>query len=77
MSVTWELWGSGTAASSAYLRLHFYEAPRAAPPSIGAASRRSVMETLVERCAGLDVHKDTVVACVRLLEGRTAEPPAA
>ncbi len=24
------------------------------------------METLIERCAGLDVHKDTVVACVRL-----------
>jgi transposase len=24
------------------------------------------METLVERCAGLDVHKDTVVACVRV-----------
>ncbi len=23
------------------------------------------METLIERCAGLDVHKDTVVACVR------------
>jgi transposase len=23
------------------------------------------METMVERCAGLDVHKDTVVACVR------------
>jgi len=24
------------------------------------------METLVQRCAGLDVHKDTVVACVRI-----------
>jgi transposase len=24
------------------------------------------METLIERCAGLDVHKDTVAACVRL-----------
>ena len=24
------------------------------------------METLIERCAGLDVHKDTVVACVRV-----------
>ncbi|EQD70357.1 transposase IS116/IS110/IS902 family protein, partial [mine drainage metagenome] len=23
------------------------------------------MDTLVERCCGLDVHKDTVVACVR------------
>ena len=24
------------------------------------------MERLVERCAGLDVHKDSVVACVRV-----------
>lgn len=28
------------------------------------------METLFERVAGLDVHKDTVVACVRVVEGR-------
>lgn len=27
------------------------------------------MEVLYPRCAGLDVHKDTVVACVRLMEG--------
>ncbi len=31
------------------------------------------METLHERCAGLDVHKDTVVACVRIAAGRTAQ----
>jgi transposase len=24
------------------------------------------MEKLIERCAGLDVHKDTVMACVRV-----------
>jgi hypothetical protein len=24
------------------------------------------MDTVIERCAGLDVHKDTVVACVRV-----------
>jgi len=29
------------------------------------------MEVLHERCAGLDVHKDTVVACARCLEGGT------
>lgn len=30
------------------------------------------MEVLHQRCAGLDVHKDTVVACVRVAEaGRT------
>lgn len=28
------------------------------------------MDTLYERAAGLDVHKDTVVACVRVLDGR-------
>jgi transposase len=28
------------------------------------------MEVLYPRCAGLDVHKDTVVACVRLARGR-------
>ena len=28
------------------------------------------MEMLFERVAGLDVHKDTVVACVRVIEGR-------
>ena len=28
------------------------------------------MEVLYPRCAGLDVHKATVVACVRMAEGR-------
>jgi len=28
------------------------------------------MELMHQRCAGLDVHKDTVVACKRLVEGR-------
>jgi transposase len=27
------------------------------------------MEVMYPRCAGLDVHKETVVACVRLVEG--------
>ena len=35
------------------------------------------METLVERCAGLDVHKNSVVVCLRLPghegRGRTGE----
>ncbi len=30
------------------------------------------MEVLYPRCAGLDVHKDTVVACVRVAEGGKA-----
>ncbi|GAA3514377.1 IS110 family transposase [Georgenia daeguensis] len=35
------------------------------------------METLVERCAGLDVHKDTVVACVRITSGSQVQTHAA
>jgi transposase len=31
------------------------------------------MERLHERCARLDVHKDTVVACVRIATGRSAK----
>jgi hypothetical protein len=27
------------------------------------------VDTLVERCAGLDVHKDSVTACVRVPDG--------
>ena len=29
------------------------------------------MDVLYKRCAGLDVHKDSVVACVRLADGPT------
>lgn len=32
-----------------------------------------MVETLVERCAGLDVHKDTVVVCVRITTGTDVE----
>ena len=31
------------------------------------------MEVLHVRCAGLDVHKDSVVACARLATGGTVE----
>ncbi len=27
------------------------------------------MKRMIERCAGLDVHRDTVVACVRTPDG--------
>ena len=33
-------------------------------------ARRWEMEVLYPRCAGLDVHKETVVACVRVAGGR-------
>src|SRR5450631_4063789 len=31
-------------------------------------TRRCFVETLIRRCAGLDVHKASVVACVRLID---------
>jgi hypothetical protein len=56
------------AAASAYFRLLIMRSLRAARHD--RIARRREMETLYERAAGLDVHKDTVVACVRTIEGR-------
>src|SRR5262249_60818206 len=38
-------------------------------PHAGEATGEEVMEVMYPRCAGLDVHKETVVACVRIVEG--------
>ena len=38
-------------------------------PTTRHVYREGAMEVLYPRCAGLDVHKDTVVACVRIAEG--------
>jgi hypothetical protein len=38
-------------------------------PHAGGATGEEVMEVMYPRCAGLDVHKETVVACVRIAEG--------
>jgi transposase len=38
-------------------------------PHAGDATGEEIMEVMYRRCAGLDVHKETVVACVRLAEG--------
>src|SRR5439155_23678139 len=38
-------------------------------PHAGDAIGEEVMEVMYPRCAGLDVHKETVVACVRIAEG--------
>src|SRR5215468_8905155 len=40
-------------------------------PSDAGVLRRLLMDTLHRVCAGLDVHKDTVVACVRCLDDRS------
>jgi transposase len=34
-----------------------------------AAHEEDIMEVIYPRCAGLDVHKETVVACIRIAEG--------
>jgi transposase len=41
-------------------------------PRAGGATGEEVMEVMYPRCAGLDVHKETVVACVRLAAGNEA-----
>src|SRR6516225_4575087 len=38
-------------------------------PHAGDATGEEVMEVMYPRCAGLDAHKETVVACVRIVEG--------
>src|SRR5918995_7424437 len=40
----------------------------AAPRSPPSTSKEPIMEAIVERCAGLDVHQASVVACVLLGE---------
>src|SRR5262249_35307171 len=39
-------------------------------PHAGGATGEEVMEVMYPRCAGLDVHKETVIACVRIVSGR-------
>src|SRR5215210_6503300 len=46
----------------------FLEFPEGAPHA--GSSEEGTMEVLYPRCAGLDVHKDTVVASARLAAGR-------
>src|SRR5439155_3314155 len=63
-----------TVAASTNHRLHDMRLLRAAV-DVGR-EEGGAMDTVVERCAGLDVHKDTVAACVRFPApsgGRTQE----
>jgi len=47
-----------------------------APAGAGALStRRWARERVIERCCGLDVHKQTVTACVRVPAGTTSPEP--
>src|SRR5215211_1995038 len=53
-----------TAASSTNLRVVTGGPSDPARPVV--SGRRHVMDVVVERCAGLDVHRDSVVATVRV-----------
>src|SRR3712207_4159286 len=48
---------------STHPRLQSSGAPRRRRPQ-----REAIMDILYPRCAGLDFHRDTIVACVRLSE---------
>src|SRR5438874_4582190 len=43
-------------------------------PHAGDATGEEVMEVMYPRCAGLDVHKETVVACVCIVSGGELSP---
>ena len=51
-------------SGSTFLSFLFNEVPHA-----GGKPRENLMEVMHERVAGLDVHKETVVACVRIVAG--------
>src|SRR5712691_12689751 len=46
-------------------QIPFWEAPPDGPHWATPTGRRSHVDVLVERCSGLDVHKDSVMATVR------------
>src|SRR5689334_541021 len=51
----------------ASMRVHFFRGLSLDIPPGG------IMEVQHERCAGLDVHKDSIVVCVRLARGSRAD----
>ena len=72
LSRTWGPRAPRSVASSTNVRVLPRRPLRRLHPS--EREGRSEMDIVVERCAGLDVHKDTVVACVRSPgEGRRRE----
>src|SRR5687768_13256662 len=62
-SMTWERSAPRTVASSTPSRLVNEDAPPGAHPRPRGGD---AMERLIERGCGVDVHRDTVVACVRV-----------
>ena len=70
MSMTLECRAPEIVATSTYPRLPEATLLR---PVVTDDGEEGAMDVVVARCAGLDVHKDTVVACVRL-PGPDGEP---
>ena len=66
--LTWELPGPRIVASEHAEQSREQDAPAGVGAHRGGGG---AMERVMERCCGLDVHKKTVVACVRV-PGRTS-----
>jgi hypothetical protein len=64
-----------TVATGAKVRIHCNEAPLGRPIESRRTPEpeRNGVDIVLERCCGFDVHKDTVVACVRA-QGKEAIP---
>ena len=65
MSVARELQAPRTVVASTRSRLSCRRLPRTTDPVVQPEGSIT-MEKLFERCAGLDIHKDVIVACVRV-----------
>ena len=65
------LWAPGCAAGERELQTPLIDdlLPAVAAVLVGA-SRRLLVDEVVQYCAGLDVHRDTVVATARFPQGR-------
>src|SRR5919204_5976606 len=66
--LTWEPRAPRTVATSTRLRFPRWRLLRMATTGCRGGGGEQV-DTLVARCAGLDVHKDSVTACVRVPDG--------
>lgn len=64
MRVTWELPAPRLVALSTHSRVVRKQLLRAT--AVHPYRKEAAMEQWIERCAGLDVHKETVAGCVRM-----------
>src|SRR5512134_2925624 len=66
-SRTWEPRAHRIGAASTRVRLRQEEAPP--DGAVVASSKGGAVDTIVERCAGLDIGKKSLTACVRTPDG--------